>query len=218
MSPTSATELREDAPVTLALDGAAFGIACRVVGFHRALIVLERATALPRERDRDALVPGIRSYVVCGDYDRPSALRVEIMQVTGSRVVLRLLDRFTLGQQRAFSRLEADWPITLDAGSGPVPARTVDVSAGGALVRSPVALRAGATVRVALELPGGGAPVRTAARVVRSGSDGAALRFVDMTTADEARVAEVVLEALGSGGVRTSRPLEDAVGEALAPT
>ena len=208
-------ELREDACVTLAPDGAAFGLDCRVVGFHRQLMVLERSGATDG-REVEGLTPGALSYVVCGSRKRPMAVRVQVMSAVDDRLVLRLLDRFTLGQQRTFSRLRASWPITLDAGQGPVDSWTIDVSAGGALVRARDGLRGHGAFAVVLRLPGDRPPLHATARVVRGDDRDIALRFVDLDDADEARVAEVVLEALGAGGDRTTASFVDAVDAAIA--
>ncbi len=210
----------EGATVSLFVDRADMALDCRIVGFHRSLVVLERSRAM-RGQDLRALTPGTVTYIVCGTGDRLGALRVQVSSVADERLVLRLLDRFTLGQRRTFSRLETEWGAGvegLDDGKPPTPmvvTSTIDVSAGGTLLRRPPGLGQHAAYRVTLDLPGGRPPLTAAAAPVRVDEDRLALRFVDLDARDEARIAEVILEYLAAGGKRSTRALDDSVAGAL---
>jgi hypothetical protein len=78
-------------------------------------------------------------------------------------------------QRRAEPRLAAVLPVTLvplEAPVAPARALTLDVSLGGALVRSPLELDTGEAVQVHLQLPGEELPVPAAGEVVRRAGDG----------------------------------------------
>jgi hypothetical protein len=210
----------EGATVSLFVDRADLALDCRVVGFHRSLVVLERSRAM-RGQDLRALTPGTVTYIVCGTGDRLGALRVQVSSVADERLVLRLLDRFTLGQRRTFSRLEAEWSAGvegLDSGQPPAPivqTTTIDVSAGGTLLHRPAELGEHTAYRVTLDLPGGRPPLTASAVPVRCDAERLALRFVELDARDEARIAEVILENLAAGAKRSSRGLDDSVAGAL---
>jgi hypothetical protein len=97
-------------------------------------------------------------------------------------------------------RREPRVPVDLEAaigGRSPRPARVVDLSPVGCLLRSEAALDAGAVVDLRFELPDG--PLRTKARVAGSSLDGdslpgdtprylAGLEFLGLAAADEPRL------------------------------
>ncbi len=97
-------------------------------------------------------------------------------------------------------RLAVDLPATL-GGRVPRPARVVDLSLVGCLVRSPAALDDGAVVDLHLELPDG--LLRTKARVAEGSIDGdsppesgpqflTGLEFFGLAAADEVRLRRFV--------------------------
>lgn len=111
-------------------------------------------------------------------------------------------------------RLRVDLAAVL-AGRAPRPARVVDVSRIGCLVRSEAALDGGAVVDLRFELPDG--PVRTKARVAGASLDGdslpdgrpqflAGLEFLGLAAADAARLRQFIAEAKRRRGAHTPPP------------
>ena len=102
------------------------------------------------------------------------------------------------------------------AGRAPRPARVVDVSRIGCLLRSDAALDGGAVVDLRFDLPDG--PVHTKARVAGASLDGdslpdgrarflAGLEFLGLAAADDARLRSFIHdEAKRSRGAHTPAP------------
>jgi PilZ domain len=96
-----------------------------------------------------------------------------------------------------------------DATFGPrVETRTLDVSAGGALVHRPAGLEGFPAYRVTLTLPGGAGELTAAAQSIRIKDATIALRFAGLEIREEARLAQVVLDAVAAetGAPRAQRP------------
>jgi PilZ domain len=114
--------------------------------------------------------------------------------------------------ERRVQRLRVDFPATL-GGRHSRPARVVDLSLVGCLVRSEASLDAGAVVDLRLELPDGA--LRTKARVAEASIDGdslphpskqflAGLEFLALAAADELRLrAFLATEARRRRGAHT---------------
>lgn len=99
--------------------------------------------------------------------------------------------------RRVHVRAPAVLPVTLVPIRAPLPpsrALTVDLSAGGALVRGPAGLADGTPLLLHLELPGEELPIPAKGAVVRHTADGlAGVRLDTMRDADRALVVDWVL-------------------------
>ncbi|HVO09591.1 MAG TPA: PilZ domain-containing protein [Vicinamibacteria bacterium] len=119
------------------------------------------------------------------------------------------------GSGRREPRVRVDLAAVL-AGRAPRPARVVDVSRIGCLLRSDAALDGGAVVDLRFDLPDG--PVHTKARVAGASLDGdsppdgrplflAGLEFLGLAAADDARLRSFIHdEAKRSRGAHTPAP------------
>jgi PilZ domain-containing protein len=97
--------------------------------------------------------------------------------------------------RREHVRADLEAPIELYLPGGVVHTQTVNMSAGGLLVRGPVDARIGDRIEVAFRLPGARSGVRGVATVVHvtpSGDVGVAL--LDVSAADRARLTLAVFE------------------------
>ena len=163
---------------------------------------------------RDAIVPARMLH------RRPAAVEValdgrrfrgegELAMVTGRRGRVRddtVVFRFDTGApklRRVHPRAPAILPVTVVPIHAPLPparAQTVDLSAGGALVRAPAAMERGQAVHLPLQLPGEELPVPAAGAVVRRTPEGLlGVRLDRMRPADRELVIRWIGERGGDG-------------------
>ncbi len=220
MTGGQAVQLREGADVTVFVDAADVSISCRILAFHRRLIVVTHAAGAVGQ-DVRVLRPGVTTYIVCDNHGQLAALRVKVVKVSDERLVLEQLDTFALGQRRSFTRLDASIPIALeglraDGSLAPeVHTTTLDFSAGGARVLRTDELGEHVGYRAALELPGHRRPLVCGAHLVRADRVTLALRFAGMSVLDESHIARHVLEALSAGAPRVMRTASELIADTL---
>lgn len=97
--------------------------------------------------------------------------------------------------RREHVRAELSAPIELDLPGGVVHTRTLNMSAGGLLVRGPIAARIGDRIEVFFRLPGARAGVSGIASVIRVTPEGdVGIALVDVSPGDQARLTLAVFE------------------------
>ena len=162
---------------------------------------------------RDTLVPARMLH------RRPASVEValdgrrfrgegELAMVTGRRGRVRddtVVFRFETGApklRRVHTRTPAILPVTVVPIKAPLPpalAQTVDLSAGGALVRAPAAMERGQELHLHLQLPGEELPVPAAGAVVRRTPEGLlGVRLDRMRPADRELVIRWISERGGA--------------------
>jgi hypothetical protein len=103
-----------------------------------------------------------------------------------------------LVQRRRSARVAATVPallVAVEGGAGRAATTTVNLSGTGLLVRDPLGLAPGTTVRLELEVEAGGAPVHVEGSVVRAGGRGEmGVRFEPVTADDRNRLARFISE------------------------
>ena len=143
---------------------------------------LDRSVVVESISDR-----GLRRVTGRAHWDAAEPERLRVLR--GSDVLV---------QRRRSARVEATVPALLVAvagGAGRAATTTVNLSGTGLLVRDPLGLEPGATVRLELEIQAGAAPVRVEGTVVREGGRGEmAVRFEPVSADDRNRLARFISE------------------------
>jgi CheY-like chemotaxis protein len=97
-------------------------------------------------------------------------------------------------ERRRFTRVRLRCRVSMESGNDRLEGTTLDLSLGGVLVQSQRALPAGTRVTVSVELETGTAPLRSAARVVRTvGADCMGVQYENLGTNESKRLQEFLL-------------------------
>jgi CheY-like chemotaxis protein len=97
-------------------------------------------------------------------------------------------------ERRRFTRVRLRCRVSMESGDDSLEGTTLDLSLGGVLVQSRHAFPPGTRVRVSLELEAGAAPLRSAARVVRTvGADCMGVQYENLGSNESKRLQEFLL-------------------------
>jgi CheY-like chemotaxis protein len=97
-------------------------------------------------------------------------------------------------ERRRFTRVRLRCRVSIESGNDRLEGTTLDLSFGGVLVQSQRAFSAGTRVTVSVELEVGTAPLRSAARVVRTvGADCMGVQYENLGTNESKRLQEFLL-------------------------
>jgi CheY-like chemotaxis protein len=97
-------------------------------------------------------------------------------------------------ERRRFTRVRLRCRVSMESANDRLEGTTLDLSLGGVLVQSHYAFPPGTHVRVSLELEAGAAPLRSAARVVRTvGADCMGVQYENLGSAESNRLQEFLL-------------------------
>ena len=105
-------------------------------------------------------------------------------------------------ERRLYPRAVTDWPVIIDTGQGFLRGRTLDISAGGALVSCQSSLRRSGTLHMAMfDVPLLKGPLPVRAEVVRADihytddepkSHGMGVRFLEISEVDQELISRLV--------------------------
>lgn len=113
-------------------------------------------------------------------------------------VLLRIDDATMIEaiQERAYTRVEVDCPVTINVGRERVETKAVDLSGGGLLLEGPTQFDLGAELEFELTLISGSLPVIGSARVTRIDDEGRpAIQFTSISFSDRWRIVRFTLES-----------------------
>jgi CheY-like chemotaxis protein len=97
-------------------------------------------------------------------------------------------------ERRRFTRVRLRCRVSMESGNDRLEGTTLDLSLGGVLVQSRHAFPSGTCVQISLELEAGRAPVRSAARVVRTvGADCMGVQYESLGAQESKRLQEFLL-------------------------
>jgi CheY-like chemotaxis protein len=97
-------------------------------------------------------------------------------------------------ERRRFTRVRLRCRVSMESGYDRLEGTTLDLSLGGVLVQSHHTFPPGTRVRVSLELEAGAAPLRSAARVVRTvGADCMGVQYENLEAQESKRLQESLL-------------------------
>jgi hypothetical protein len=94
---------------------------------------------------------------------------------------------------RESPRLEVHLPVEVDVGGQTIASRTLNVSAGGALLEGAAFGARDTEVEVTIAMPQGGPEVKASGIVVRAAADGTGIRFTDIDAASRDHLDSMVL-------------------------
>lgn len=94
---------------------------------------------------------------------------------------------------RESPRLDVQLPVTVSAGGQTIASRTVNVSAGGALLEGAGFGARDAAVEVVIEMPHDGPEVKASGTIVRTIPEGTAIRFTEIDPASRDHLDSMVL-------------------------
>jgi hypothetical protein len=94
---------------------------------------------------------------------------------------------------RESPRLDVQLPVTVSTAGQTIASRTVNVSAGGALLEGTAFGARDATVEVTIEMPQGGGDVKASGTIVRTIPEGTAIRFTEIDPASRDHLDSMVL-------------------------
>jgi PilZ domain-containing protein len=190
--PTSfASALTEGQPAQLDLGEEA--VACLVVGFTGADVVLAPSEELPE----DALAPGLTTtYLLIDAHGTLQALKADVRRAgSDGELVATLLDPFRLGQRRTFSRAPLVLPAHLrplgDTVSAPKTTFTRDISAGGLRVARQSSFVSADAHHVVIGLVQAGREIKATAETVRETDQDVSLSFIDIEPEDRLILAQL---------------------------
>jgi CheY-like chemotaxis protein len=97
-------------------------------------------------------------------------------------------------ERRRFARVRLRCRVSMESGDDRLEGTTLDLSLGGLLVQSHRALPLGTRITVSVELEAGTAPLRSAARVVRTvGADCMGVQYENLEAQESKRLQEFLL-------------------------
>ncbi len=186
--------------VLFQVDGIPFSDATTVGRVGKSGVIADRSV---NNLDPTVTV-GVEATVLFARDDRLTRWPMRIEAVLPSSYYLVSLAEPGAGQRREFVRAGVQFEVTLGPldGESTVLTAPVDLSASGFRVEGAPALVQGSEIEVQIAWAGADEPIWALARVVRGpdnrGQGTLACEFVDLASADEARLVELVFSARAS--------------------
>jgi len=150
--------------------------------------------------------PNKKSVVVMITGDREPRFITRAFECGVTFILFKPVDRQSLSrllratqglidhERRRFTRVNVERKLSMKYGQDQTEGTTVDISAGGMLVKATRQFLIGSVVQIVLELDGGKAPLTGYARVTRhTGEDFMGLEFETVAPADSKRLQEFLL-------------------------